>query len=155
MNLLVSMNECEYIKYVQDKTQRYADTLNENTFEITNESAFVRAKKVMNGYLPNGFYTKDHEFFCVRENGNVLGFVWIKIVRETKSAFLYEIFLKDQYRSSGIGKKVMTELEALLSIRDIKYFKLHVFGNNSHAINLYNQLGFQIAGINMYKEIVK
>ena len=61
----------------------------------------------------------------------------------------------EEFRSLGIGKKVMTELESLLSIREIAFFRLHVFGNNEHAINLYNNLGFHVAGINMYKELVK
>ena len=105
--------------------------------------------------MPNGFNTKNHEFYNVIENGKVLGYVWIKVIEENKSAFLYEIYLVEEFRSRGIGKKVMAELESLLSIREIAFFRLHVFGNNEHAINLYNNLGFHVAGINMYKEIVK
>ena len=85
----------------------------------------------------------------------VLGHVWIKVTEENKSAFLYEIYLKEACRSKGIGKKVMTELESLLSLREIAFFRLHVFGNNEHAINLYHTLGFHVAGINMYKEITE
>ena len=149
------MNEDECNTYLKDKTKRYALTLEENTFEVINESAFVRAEKAINGYLPNGFNTKNHEFYNVIENGKVLGYVWIKVIEENKSAFLYEIYLVEEFRSRGIGKKVMAELESLLSIREIAFFRLHVFGNNEHAINLYNNLGFHVAGINMYKEIVK
>ena len=155
MKLLLPMNENEYNTYVKDKTKRYALTLEENTFEITTESALSRAEKAMSGFLPNGFHTKNHEFYNVIEHGQIIGYVWIKIVEGNKSAFLYEIYLGEDFRSKGIGKKVMTELESLLSARDIAFFRLHVFGNNEHAIHLYNQLGFHIAGINMYKEITK
>ena len=155
MELLIPMNEDEWNVYITDKTKRYALTLEENTFELINESAFIRARKAINGYLPSGFNTINHEFFNVIENEKVLGYVWIKIVEENKSAFLYEIYLKEECRSQGIGKKVMAELESLLAIREIVFFRLHVFGNNAHAINLYNKLGFHVAGINMYKEITK
>lgn len=155
VKLLVPMNENECNTYVKDKTKRYALTLKENTFEIINDSAFVRAEKAINGYLPNGFNTKNHEFYNVIENEKVVGYVWIKVIDENKSAFLYEIYLEEEFRSKGIGKKVMRELESLLLFRNIAFFKLHVFGNNEHAINLYNNLGFQVAGINMYKEIKK
>lgn len=149
------MNENEYDVYVKDKIKRYALTLEENVFEIIDEPSFVRAEKAIKGYLPNGFNTENHEFYNIIENGKVVGFVWIKIVEENKSAFLYEIYLKEEFRSKGIGKKVMTELESLLAVRKIAFFRLHVFGKNEHAINLYNNLGFQVAGINMYKEIDK
>ncbi|MCM3721528.1 GNAT family N-acetyltransferase [Solibacillus isronensis] len=155
MKLLISMNEVEYDTYIKDKTERYALTLEENTFEMISETAFVRAEKAIKGYLPNGFNTENHEFYNILENEKVVGYVWIKIVKENKSAFLYEIYLKEEFRSKGIGKKVMTELESLLAVRKIAFFKLHVFGNNEHALNLYNNLGFQVAGINMYKEIDK
>ena len=155
LKLLVPMNENEYNTYVKDKKERYALTLEGNTFEITNETPLNRAEKAINNYLTDGFNTKYHEFYNVVSNGDIVGYVWIKVIEESKSAFLYEIFLKDMYRSKGIGKKVMTELELLLSHRKISYFKLHVFGNNVHAINLYSNLGFNIAGINMYKELTK
>src|SRR5690606_23500359 len=97
----------------------------------------------------------NHEFYNIIESEKVVGYVWIKIVEESKSAFLYEIYLKEEFRFKRIGKKVMTEIESLLAVRKIAFLKLHVFGNNEHAINLYNNLGFQVAGINMYKEIGK
>lgn len=149
------MYESEYNIYIKDKIDRYALTIEENTFEITDQSSFDRAEKAINGYLPNGFHSKNHEFYNILASGNIVGNVWIKVDEESKSAFLYEIFLKELYRSNGIGKKVMTELELHLSSRKIVYFKLHVFGNNEHAINLYNNLGFHVAGINMYKEITE
>lgn len=155
MELLIPMSENEYDTYIKDKTERYALTLEENTFEIINETSFVRAEKAIKGYLPNEFNTEHHEFYNIIENEKVVGYVWLKTVEENKSAFLYEIYLKEEFRSKGIGKKVMTELEYLLAIRKIAFFRLHVFGNNEHAINLYHNLGFRVAGINMYKEIVE
>lgn len=153
MKLLMAMNEREYSIYIKDKIDRYAVTIKENTFEVTDISPFDRAEIAISGYLPNGFHTKNHEFYNIFASGNIVGNVWIKVDEESKSAFLYEIYLKKLYRSNGIGKKVMTELESHLSSRNIVYFKLHVFGNNEHAINLYNNLGFHVAGINMFKEI--
>lgn len=33
------------------------------------------------------------------------------------------------------------------------YFKLHVFGSNTGARKLYEELGFEVAGINMLKTL--
>jgi len=126
VELLIPMSENEYDTYIKDKTERYALTLEENTFEIINETSFVRAEKAIKGYLPNEFNTENHEFYNIIENEKVVGYVWIKVVEENKSAFLYEIYLKEEFRSKGIGKKVMTELESLLAIRKIAFFRLHV-----------------------------
>lgn len=105
MKLLIPMNENEYDVYVKDKIKRYTLTLEENVFEIIDEPSFDRAEKAINGYLPNGFNTKNHEFYNVIENEKVIGNVWIKVVKENRSAFLYEIYLKEEFRSKGIGKK--------------------------------------------------
>ncbi|WP_299515240.1 N-acetyltransferase [uncultured Rummeliibacillus sp.] len=152
MKLLVKMNEAEFEKYIADKEKRYAETLASHTYEIT-ESADIRAKKSMQQYLPNGFHTNQHEFYKIVYHNDDCGYVWIKIDDGKKSAFLYEIFIFDQYRSKGIGTMVMNEIQEYLTSKEIQYFKLHVFGTNVKAIKLYETLGFEVAGINMYKEI--
>lgn len=152
MNLLVKMNEVEFEEYIADKEKRYAETLATHTYEIT-ESADIRAKKSIQQYLPNGFQTTQHEFYTIVYNSVDSGNVWIKIDEEKKSAFLYEIYIFDQFRSKGIGTLVMNEIQEYLSCKEIQYFKLHVFGTNVKAVKLYEALGFEVAGINMYKKI--
>ncbi|WP_391207301.1 GNAT family N-acetyltransferase [Psychrobacillus sp. L4] len=75
------------------------------------------------------------------------------MIKKNKSAFLYEIFLFDEFRSKGIGKEVLREIEEYLKSKEIIYFKLHVFGTNEKAIKLYKTIGFEVAGINMYKQL--
>lgn len=152
MNYLVKMNELEFYKYIEEKEKRYAETLAQHTFEVT-EPADVLARKQLQGYLPRGFQTELHEFYNIIEDGHICGYVWLKVDDTKKSAFLYEIYLFDECRSKGIGKKVMKEIEGYLKVKKILYFKLHVFGTNYKAIKLYETLGFEVAGINMYKEI--
>lgn len=79
--------------------------------------------------------------------------MWIKVEKEKKSAFLYEIYLFEQFRGMGFGTKVMTTMEEWILQQGITYFKLHVFGSNTGARKLYEELGFEIAGINMIKMI--
>lgn len=86
-------------------------------------------------------------------NSKDSGYLWIKINVEKKSAFLYEIYIFDQFRSKGVDTLVMNDIQEYLSCKEIQYFKLHVFGTNVKAIKLYETLGFEVAGINMYKKI--
>ena len=53
-----------------------------------------------------------------------------------------------------MGRKSRTD-DCLEAIDYEEFFKLHVFGSNAPAIHLYHHLGFEIAGINMYKVISK
>lgn len=62
LKLLVKMSEVEFEEYIAHKEKRYAETLALHTYEIT-ESADIREKKLMQQYLPNGYHTKQHEFF--------------------------------------------------------------------------------------------
>ncbi|ETT81439.1 GNAT family N-acetyltransferase [Viridibacillus sp. FSL R5-0477] len=152
MQYLKNMNGNEFNEYILDKEKRFAETLAEHTFEVI-EPAAVRAKKQLQGYLPNGFLTDQHEFYNIVNENERYGYVWLKIDETKKSAFLYEIYIFDECRSKGIGTKVMEEIEEYLSLKEILYFKLHVFGTNRKAIKLYETIGFQIAGINMYKTL--
>ncbi len=47
----------------------------------------------------------------------------------------------------------MSNVEKWLKDKDVHYFKLHVYGSNAGARKLYEELGFEIAGINMFKSI--
>ena len=87
------------------------------------------------------------------EADQTIGFVWLKVEVEKKSAFLYEIFILEEYRAKGFGTTVIHIIEDWLKEKEINYFKLHVFGSNEGAYKLYERLGFGIAGINMLKSI--
>ena len=39
------------------------------------------------------------------------GFVWLKVEVEKKSAFLYEIFILEEYRDKGFGTAVINIIE--------------------------------------------
>ncbi|MGF9978895.1 GNAT family N-acetyltransferase [Viridibacillus arvi] len=147
------MNEEEYAKYISDKINRYSQVLSRNNFEKEHDNYYEKSKNIIQNYLPNGFKTYNHYFYHIKDNGKIIGYVWLKIEKEKESAFLYEIFLFEAVRSKGYGKKIMIDIERLLADKHIKIFKLHVFGSNEHAINLYKSLDFSVAGINMYKNI--
>ncbi|WP_342527282.1 GNAT family N-acetyltransferase [Chryseomicrobium sp. FSL W7-1435] len=59
----------------------------------------------------------------------------------------------EAYRGKGVGTEVMSQIEHLLNQKEITYFKLHVFGSSTGARKLYEELGFQVAGVNMLKSL--
>ena len=152
-NLLRKMSKEEFVFYFENKVARYADVLSENSYEYGNEDFYLKAKTQLTNILPKGIETPNHHLFNLNLENQVIGYVWIKVEKEKKSAILYEIYIFEEYRGKGLGTEVMTSVEAWLEQEDIHFFKLHVFGSNTRARKLYEELGFGIAGINMVKTI--
>jgi len=152
--LLRNMSKDEFEGYFQNKIERYSVVLSENIHELGDEPS-IRAVKQLKGLLPNGIETPNHHLFNVQRGEKVIGFVWLKIEEEKKSAFLYEIYIFEEYRGKGYGTKTMNLIEVMLVQKEIVYFKLHVFGSNTGARKLYEELGFEVAGINMLKPLSK
>ncbi|MFG6117232.1 GNAT family N-acetyltransferase [Halobacillus sp. MO56] len=150
---LENMSKEEFTLYFEDKVERYSKVLLSNKHEVNNETPSFEARNKLNNLLPEGVDTSNHHLFNICIDNTLIGFVWVKIEREKKSAFLYEIFIFENYRGRGVGTSVMKNLEKWLEEEDIYYFKLHVFGSNEDARRLYEELGFKIAGVNMLKNI--
>lgn len=153
--LLKKMSEEEFTIYFKQKVERYADVLSHNVHEEVSEEPSSKAIKQLNNLLPEGIETPNHHLFNIYIDGQVIGFVWVKVEKEKKSAFLYEIYIIEKYRGKGFGTTVMNSVEEWLEQEGIYYFKLHVFGSNTGARKLYEELGFEIAGLNMLKTINK
>ena len=150
---LKKMSEIEFINYFEDKVMRYSKVQSENVHEVSIEDPLSKARTQLNNLLPNGIETTHHYLFNIHKDDTLIGFVWLKVEKEKKSAFLYEIFIFDEYRGKGFGTNVMKIVEEWLEQEGIYYFKLHVFGSNEGARKLYEELGFEVAGINMLKTI--
>ena len=148
----MKMSEHEFNEYYADKLERYAQVLDDNVHEV-GESGEIRAKKQLASLLPDGLSTTQHEFYTIQLDDERIGYVWIKIDLPKQTAFLYEIYIFEAYQSNGYGKEVMYLIEKMLTQQSVVYFKLHVFGSNTRAIDLYNSIGFHALGINMVKEL--
>jgi len=153
-DVLKKMSKKEFTVYFEDKIERYSDVLLENVHEISSEEPLSKARKQLNNLLPKGLETHNHHLYNIYEADQLIGFIWLKVEKEKKSAFLYEIFIFEEFRGKGFGTKVMKIVEEWLEQEGIQYLKLHVFGNNEGARKLYQELGFEIAGINMLKTII-
>lgn len=71
-----------------------------------------------------------------------IGFVWIQINPETKTAFGYDIHLDLEFRSQGIGRQVMHLCAVELKSKGLKSISICVFHHNEIARTLYSSLGF-------------
>lgn len=149
---LEEMNEEEYAFYIKDKIARYGEVLAQNMYEAGEEPA-SKARKQLASLLPEGKGTPKHHLYKIDGNNEVIGYVWLKTDDAKKSAFLYEIYILEEFQSKGYGTQTMHLIEEWLKERGVHYFKLHVFGSNKGAHKLYEKIGFGVAGYNMIKSL--
>ncbi|MFP3847036.1 GNAT family N-acetyltransferase [Priestia filamentosa] len=149
---LQRMSQEEFDFYIRNKVPRYAESIAKNT-KIGEQQALETAEQKLKSLLPEGNNTPGHLLFNVIQDNTFIGYIWIKISDETKQAFLYEIYIEEQFRSRGNGTLAIQLLEELLVEQGIKSFNLHVFGHNTGALKLYERMGFNIVGVNMQKKL--
>lgn len=111
--LLRRMSKDEFESYFQNKIERYSDVLSENIHEQGDDPS-TKALKQLKGLLPNGIKTPNHHLFNIQRGEKVIGFVWLKMEEEKKSAFLYEIYIFENFRGKGFGTETMNCIENFL-----------------------------------------
>lgn len=92
-------------------------------------------------------FTKDNSAIIIGalDYNMLIGFIWGYITQENnKRAHVNYFFIKDEYRSKGIGKLLVEKMEEKLSSINIKELELLVDIKNEKAINFYSRNGFQI-----------
>jgi len=150
--LLHRLSEEEFDDYFNHKVHRYANALQENMLGTQTE-ALEKAERHMNRFLPQHFNTPNHYIFNLIKEETKIGFLWLYVLNEKKSAYLYDIYIQEQYRGNGLGKDAINVAENWVNQFDIVHFDLHVFGSNKNALRLYEKLGFEITSIYMRKEL--
>jgi putative acetyltransferase len=104
-------------------------------------------------YPPEGNFAVDLDalsqpnisFLVARLDGKAVGCGGIKWFANG-SAELKRIFVHDDARGHGIGRKIMAELEMLAAARNVICLYLETGPLNVEAVRLYEALGYQSCG---------
>lgn len=82
-------------------------------------------------------------YLLAMENEEPIAFVILSFASEVdKSAYLGEIFVKEEYRNQGLGGNLINEAMEIAKDKGLKKIRISVAKNNLSAQNLYRQLGF-------------
>ena len=107
--------------------------------------------------LPDGEKTAENYLFVLQDtdlNAEV-GYLWYgTLVRGTKKvAFLYQIYIHDQFRRKGYGHQAMSafETEALGSLHNA--LALNVSAINAAARRLYEVVGYSASSLTLLKDL--
>ena len=120
------------------------------------DEAVARAEGELRQLLPQGVATPGHELrTVVTDDGATVGSIWLGPSGEVGcgACFLFDIEVRPEARGRGYGRAALLALEPLA--RDLGYeaIRLHVFGDNVVARNLYRSSGYVETDVNMSKSL--
>ncbi|MFI5889794.1 GNAT family N-acetyltransferase [Actinoplanes sp. NPDC051513] len=118
------------------------------------QSAEAAARSAADTYaqlLPEEFATPGHHFWYAYDGERRVGFLWVKVTRET--AFVYSVAVEEDLRRQGYGRAIMLAAERWCHANSLTRIGLHVFAHNTGARALYERLGFTETGRNMAKDL--
>ncbi|MEU4623278.1 GNAT family N-acetyltransferase [Actinoplanes sp. NPDC023801] len=146
---LQPMTDDEYKPWRADAEAHYAHSV-----AATGRSAEEAARTAADTYaqlLPGEIDTPDHHFWYAYDGDRRVGFLWIKVTRDT--AFVYNVAVEADLRRQGYGRAIMLAAERWCHDNGLSRIGLHVFAHNTGARALYERLGFAETGRNMAKNL--
>ena len=156
MTILVPMSSIIYQEYLDAAVEAYAEE-NVESGRWPKEGALQRSREDFNNSLPQGLDTPDNFLFEIKlaEPGPTIGYLWFAVVEKNglKSAFVYDVEVKLEFRRQGHAKAAFAALEPLVVELGLNSIGLHVFGHNPGAKALYDEIGYKVTGINMLKHL--
>ncbi len=105
--------------------------------------------------LPDGPETPGNHLWIAYDGETEVGVVWLNVEQRPDGAraFIYDIVVDEPYRRRGYGKATMLAAEQAARELGAVAIGLNVFGHNTVARHLYDQLGFDVVSTQMRKRL--
>ncbi|KQL42371.1 hypothetical protein AN960_01450 [Bacillus sp. FJAT-25509] len=144
------MNNQDFQRFLEIATVNFANDKVKNG-SWKEETALGQSKAAFQSLLPEGENTENNYLKNIVLNEETIGYIWysINLKQEANYAYLYEILIYPEYRGQGFGKESMSKCIKEINELGVDDVCLHVFGHNQGALNLYQQLGFEITDYNL------
>ena len=152
------MSETQFQAYLSTAVEDYAQ-VHIKAGDCAPEDALMLAQKDYQELLPDGLQSKNQFLFSIRDDAldqnAIVGMIWfaVKEGRTARSAFIYDLSIREDLRGKGYGRKAMEAVEEVVRGMGIARISLNVFGHNHAARALYEKIGYQIGGIGMSKTL--
>lgn len=153
MLTLLPMTDDSFSIYLKEAIPHYAHqkAIGEG---LTLSLAQKLAHDTFMGLLSQGINTPSHYLYSITKDSTVIGSLWLGTkINDKHDLFIYDLILAPNYRSQGLGSKVMTLIENKALELGCKSIGLHVFNHNEIAISLYEKMGYHTTNRIMTKKI--
>jgi len=121
------------------------------TFEYAPDAAEKLRKHYLESLLPQ------NRVVVADDNGKLVGFCEFgafsrpPIYKDPKILKVWALYVVPAYRSKGIGKKLLKEVDAVRKLAQMKELEISAHVKNENAIAFYSSLGFQKRMVDMVK----
>lgn len=114
-----------------------------------------KAAEDFDNSLPDGVDTADHELWTAWDDDHQVGLLWLGFSERSDGlfAFGYDVMVTSDRRRQGYGRAIMEAAEQVCRDRGVVEVGLSVFGFNSGARALYEQMGFEVTIQQMRKRL--
>ena len=94
---------------------------------------------------------------CAEENGKIIGVSNTKLctsgMTDIKMAFMDALYVDENFRGAGVGKKLFFETEHIAKENGVKRLDLTVWNFNKDAIKFYESLGMVVQRYTFEKDL--
>lgn len=92
--------------------------------------------------------------FVIEKNGNIIGYAAVQIKdKTTKSIWIDEIIIDNNYRNTGYGKHLIDEILKFAKENKCQRIELNCWSFNDGALKFYDKLGFNQQRVILEKEV--
>lgn len=119
------------------------------------ETARRLAENDINESFPEGVPGPGQHLLGIEEaeSSRLTGYLWHAWTPGTDHTFIMDFFMAPEHRGRGYGKAALAALEGIARQAGLSQIKLRVAFRNPRALALYQELGYQITGYNMAKNL--
>jgi ribosomal protein S18 acetylase RimI-like enzyme len=150
------MGEDEYRTFRDASVRGYAED-KQRSGDWASRDALTLALQAVHRFAPSGLQTPGQHFFTVHDAATdaKVGWLWYEVRDDglSRSAYLCDIVIFDEYRRRGYGTACLAELDEQARGLGIRRVGLHVFGHNPEALKLYRRCGYRITTYTMAKDL--
>ncbi|UPW19980.1 GNAT family N-acetyltransferase [Agarivorans sp. TSD2052] len=149
---LIAMTEQQFSTYLAAAIVSYAKD-NVQAGRCSDEESLEDSKGAHQKLLPQGIATPNHYLLQIVHHKQTVGHLWLMFDRHKPraGAFVYDLEIYALFQRCGYAKAALLEAEKCVLQLGGDKISLHVFSHNTKAQHLYQQLDYQVTGINMSK----
>ncbi|WP_279582789.1 GNAT family N-acetyltransferase [Fodinicola feengrottensis] len=147
------MTPAEYEKFATQVIEDYA-AQKVLSGEAHPEAAVGYAREETEKLLPDGIRTADMLLLTGYADNQPIGALWLALPSPQRTqAWIFMLLVDETQRGRGYGRAIMVAAEDVLTARGIHELGLNVFGHNTVARRLYEDLGYQVTAQQMAKRL--
>ncbi|WDZ84916.1 GNAT family N-acetyltransferase [Micromonospora cathayae] len=149
---LEPMTEEQYARYSARAEADYAQSIVASGAMALPE-ATEKARADYRRLLPDGLGTAGHRLWTVYDGDVEVGLAWVGTERKSDGphAFVYDVEVHEGLRRRGYGRGIMQAVDRWCREAGVVAVGLNVFGHNTGARALYEELGYQVVSVQMRK----